>query len=381
MTDAPSWRPETRLIAHPANHDPATGAVVPPLQPATTFARTPDYDPIGGRVYARDESPAFEPAEALLADLESGAEAKLFASGMAAIAGLFQALPAGSPVLIGEGLYYGARKYLEGWGRRWGLQVRFAPSDDAAAFAAAVADHRPALVYVETPSNPDWAVTDIGAVAAACRPVGAVLAVDNTAATPVFSRPIDHGADIVVHAATKYLNGHSDVLAGALVAKDADLPLWAEIGAIRAQAGAVPGAFEAWLLHRGMRTLFVRTRRAAETAAALADRFAGDKRVSAVLYPGLATHPGHAVAARQMIGGFGGMLSLKLGSQERALETVAKVRLFSRATSLGGVESLIEHRHTIEQGVSDVAPDLLRLSIGLEAPADLIADLDAAIPD
>lgn len=381
MTDFAGLKPETRLIAHAANHDPTTGAVVPPLQPATTFARTAEYEPIGGRVYARDESPTFEPAERLLADLEGGAAAQLYASGMAAIATLFQAVPPGSPVLIGHSLYYGARKYLEGWATRWGLKVRFAPSDDSDAFSAAIADHRPALVYVETPANPDWSVTDIAAVSAACHGVGAVLAVDNTAATPVFSRPIDHGADIVVHAATKYLNGHSDVLAGALVTADSDLPLWRETTALRAQAGAVPGAFEAWLLHRGMRTLFVRTRAAADGAARIAAHFAASGRVARVLYPGLPDHPGHAVAARQMIGGFGGMLSLCLGSRQRALETVARVRLFTRATSLGGVESLIEHRHTIEQGVSDVAPDLLRLSIGLEAPADLIADLDQAIPD
>lgn len=373
-------RPETRLLINPVNHDPATGGVVPPISPATTYSRDREtYDPSAGLVYVRDDNPSFRPAEVLLSELEGGAEALLFSSGMAAITVLVQSLAPGDTIIVSHSLYFGARKWLEDWARQWGLGVSFVDTTNPAVLAQAIRGTMPRLVYVETPANPDWGVTDIASAAEQCRAVGATLAVDNTSATPVFTRPLDLGADIVVHAATKFLNGHSDVIAGALVTKSEELEIWRRAESLRHDAGAVLGSMDAWLLHRGMKTLFVRVRQASGTAAALAAWADADPRIAGVHYPGLASFPGNAVAARQMIGGFGAMLSLRLGTRERALGLIRNLRLFVPATSLGGVESLIEHRHTIEQGVSDVAEDLLRVSIGLEAEEDLIADLDQAL--
>jgi cystathionine gamma-synthase len=232
---------------------------------------------------------------------------------------------------------------------------------------------------VETPANPTWDVVDIEAVAAIAHAAGAVLAVDSTSATPVLTRPLEHGADLVVHSATKYLNGHSDVLAGAVVCARAD-ELWDRVLAWRHDAGAVPGPFEAWLLLRGMRTLFLRVRRQSASALALASAHEGHPAVAAVLYPGLPSHPGHAVAARQMQGGFGGMLSIRVrGGEDAAVAVAAAVQVFTRATSLGGVESLIEHRASVEGPTSPVPADLLRISVGIEEPADLLADLRQAL--
>jgi cystathionine gamma-synthase len=238
---------------------------------------------------------------------------------------------------------------------------------------------RTKLVWIETPANPTWPVTDIAAAAAIAHAAGARLAIDSTVATPVLTRPIEFGADIVMHSATKYLNGHSDVVAGALVAARQD-EFWERITAIRTGNGAILGPLEAWLLLRGMRTLHLRVERACRSAEAVAAHFADHPRVSGVLYPGLAGHSGHAVAARQMSGGFGGMLSIRVaGGEAAAIAAAARVGLWKRATSLGGVESLIEHRASIEGAGTPAPPDLLRLSVGIEDPADLIDDLDQAL--
>ena len=235
------------------------------------------------------------------------------------------------------------------------------------------------LIWLDSPANPTWDVSDIAAVAEIAREARARLAVDSTAATPVLTRPLELGADLVVHSASKYLNGHSDVLAGALVTAQADA-FWQRIRAWRRDAGAVLGPFEAWLLLRGMRTLFVRVERSSETALAIAQHFEDHPKILKVLYPGLPSHPSHQVARRQMTGGFGGMLSLRIrGGEATAVATAAEVKVFKRATSLGGVESLIEHRASIEGPSTPVPTDLLRLSIGLEDPKDLIADLEQAI--
>jgi len=235
------------------------------------------------------------------------------------------------------------------------------------------------LVWIETPCNPTWDIIDIAAAAETAHGIGARLAVDSTIPTPVLTQPIKYGADIVMHSASKYLNGHSDVVAGAVVTAEDD-QFWSRIQKVRADGGAILGPFEAWLLQRGMRTLFLRVQRACKSAMTIANRFDGHANLEAVLYPGLPGHPGHEIAARQMHGGFGGMLSLRIkGGAEGALAVVSKCKLFTRATSLGGVESLIEHRYSIEGKSSPIPKDLLRLSIGIEAVEDLIADLEQAL--
>ncbi|MFE0753268.1 trans-sulfuration enzyme family protein [Inquilinus sp. NPDC058860] len=381
MVDRPPCRPETIAARLDGYLCGDTGAIVPPIHPSSTYARDAAYAQVGGRGYSRDDNPTYLQAEALLARLEGGTAAMLFASGMAAIAALFQALAPGDHVVCSRDMYFGTAKLLRELLIPWGLDCDLVDTADLDALRAAVRPGVTRLVYVETPANPVWSVTDIAAAAAIAHAAGALLAVDNTSASPALCRPIAHGADLVVHSATKYLNGHSDVVAGAVVTA-ADGPLWQRIGRIRFLAGPVLGPFEAWLLLRGMRTLFVRVRAASAGAQRIAERFDGHPAVAQVCYPGLPGFPGHAVAARQMEGGFGGMLSLRLaGGRDAALRAVSRVRIFIRATSLGGVESLIEHRATIEKEDGTVPDDLLRLSIGIEAVEDLIADLEQALAE
>lgn len=250
---------------------------------------------------------------------------------------------------------------------------------DPDALARAAAEGNTRLVWIETPCNPTWDVIDIARAAEVAHAHGAKLAVDSTVATPVHTRPLELGADLVMHSATKYLNGHADVVAGAVVTARED-GWWQRICEQRSEAGAILGTFEAWLLQRGMRTLFVRVPKSSASALEIARHFAGHPRLEAVLYPGLETHPGHAIAARQMQGGYSGMLSLRVkGGAEAALAVANACRVFIRATSLGGTESLIEHRYTIEGSQSPIPPDLLRLSVGIESTRDLIGDLEQAL--
>jgi cystathionine gamma-synthase len=276
-------------------------------------------------------------------------------------------------------MYWALRHWLVNEAPRYGYRVTLADMSDLDAVRAAVRPGETRLLWTETPANPLWTITDLAAVAAIAHAAGATLAVDSTVATPIFTRPLALGADVVMHSATKYLNGHSDVIAGALATVRSD-GLWARIKTIRTGHGAILGPFEAWLLLRGLRTLDVRVRAQAQTAMDLATRLARHGNIDAVLYPGLPHHPGHAVAARQMAEGFGGMLSIRVNGGERAaIATAARVNLWKRATSLGGVESLIEHRASIEGPTSPCPPDLLRLSVGLEDADDLYADLDRAL--
>lgn len=371
--------PET-VVAQAAGHvEAASRGLAPGIFPATTYERDPDMSLPGGAVYSRDDNPGFDVAEEMLCRLERGAEAMLFASGMAAAASLFKALRHGNRVILPRVMYFALQVWVQGFAERFGLRVELV-GNDAADYVAALSREPARLVWVETPSNPLWTVTDIAAVAQACRACGATLAVDNTVPTPVLTRPLELGADIVMHSATKALNGHSDVLAGALVTGNVDDPLWQGAKEERRLAGAVIGPFEAWLLARGMRTLFVRMERAMQNAAALAEWLDAREDVAAVLYPGLPGHPGHAVAARQMVGGFGTMLSVRTGGGEaRARAVKGQLTLFRRATSLGGVESLVEHRRTVEGPTSQAPDDLLRLSVGIEALEDLRADLAQAL--
>ena len=298
---------------------------------------------------------------------------------MAAVTAGFQALLPGDHVLVSRVLYWGVRKWLAEFALTWGLDVEFTDTIDAGAVAAAIRPGRTRLLWLETPANPMWEVTDLDAVCGLAHAAGVRVAVDNTVATPVLTRPFEHGADLVVHSASKYLNGHGDVLAGAVLSARRDA-LWERVRSWRRNAGAMPGPFEAWLLQRGMRTLFLRVQRSSDTALAIATHFAGHPALADVLYPGLPGHPGHQVAARQMDGGCGGRLSVRLaGGAAQAHAVLREVRVFKRATSLGGVESLIEHRRSSEGPSSPVPDDLLRLSVGIEAPGDLIADLEAAL--
>ena len=359
--------------------EPVTKAIVPPIHVASTFLRDEDNQFRSGRAYARADNPSFDQAEATLAALEGGAGSWLFASGMAAATTCFLALDPGDHVVAPKVMYWSLRNWLAGFATRWGLRVTFVDATSLDAIAAACEAGRTKLVWIETPANPLWGITDIAGAAAIAHRAGARLAVDSTVAAGVFTQPLALGADIVMHAATKYLNGHSDLVAGALVARAKD-EYWERCRMIRAQLGAVPGAFEAWLLLRGMRTLFPRVEWASRSAMALAGRLAAHPRVAEVLYPGLPGFAGHEVAARQMKGGFGGMLSIRVhGGERAAIATAARVQLWKRATSLGGVESLVEHRASIE-GVGTPCPsDLLRLSVGIEATDDLFADLDQAL--
>jgi len=359
--------------------DAATGALAPPIQPATTYARDDGYQLPSPRMYSRDDNPTGEPAETLINALEGGAGARLFSSGMAAAAAPFQGLAPGDHVVASRLMYWALRGWIVDFCARWGLALDLVDTHDLDALRAAVRPGVTKLVWIETPSNPTWDVTDIAGAAAIAHAAGARLAVDSTAASPVHCQPLALGADLVMHSATKYLNGHSDVIAGVLVTRADDEP-WQRLRWQRRNGGAVLGPFEAWLLHRGLRTLSVRVRRQSDTALRIAQALDGHAGLTAVLYPGLPSHPHHAVASAQMHGGFGGMLSLRVaGGAPGALAVAGRLRMFARATSLGGVESLVEHRASVEPADSPVPKDLLRVSVGLEDADELIADLREAL--
>jgi cystathionine gamma-synthase len=368
------------IAAQALHHiDPATRALIPPIQTGTTYARDDAYQ-LPGRCYTRDENPTYGPAEALLAKLEGGAESLLFASGMTAATSAISALLSpGDRLVASRAMYFGVRAWMEGWCKRWQIDLRLVDGTDLDAVRAALGGGA-RLLWIETPANPTWDVVDIAAAADLARAAGALLAVDSTAATPVHTRPLSLGADLVMHSATKFLNGHGDVLAGALVTRDASAPWWQAIRALRHDQGPVLGPFEAFLLLRGMRTLYLRVPRQSSSALHVAERLEGHPGLEAVLYPGLASHPGHAIARRQMEGGFGGMMSIRVrGGADAALGLIRRLRVFVPATSLGGVESLVEHRFTAEGAATLAPPDLLRLSIGIEDPEDLVGDLLQAL--
>ncbi|HEX5764809.1 MAG TPA: aminotransferase class I/II-fold pyridoxal phosphate-dependent enzyme [Woeseiaceae bacterium] len=375
-----SSAPETWLAQGLHYVDPVTGAVVPPISPSTTFARDASYRLVSSsHSYARDENATFPLVEQMLARLEGGAAALLFSSGMAAAMAVIQSLEPGDHIVAPKVMYWGLRNWLVRFCDRWGLEISLYDSTLPGDLERAVQSGTTKLVWIETPCNPTWDVVDIAEAAAIAHNIGARLAVDSTVPTPVLTRPLEHGADIVMHSATKYLNGHGDVVAGALVTKRED-EQWRHIEEIRAEGGAILGSFEAWLLQRGMRTLFLRVGKASAAALQIARHFENHPQLERVLYPGLPSHPGHEIARRQMAGGFGGMLSLRVkGGEEAALAVASRLKTFIRATSLGGVESLVEHRYSIEGPNSPIPKNLLRLSIGIESTDDLIADLEQAL--
>lgn len=360
--------------------DAGTGGVVPPIHPATTFVRGEDYAPsVDGNVYSRSHAPNGRMVEQVLAQLEGAADAMVFPSGMAAVAAVFRTLPPRACVLVQSQIYWGTTAWIRAFCDRRDITLIEVEAADTDAFAAACAAHSPSLAWVETPSNPWLRIVDLAACARAVHAAGGLLIADMTTATPVLTRALSHGADIVMHSATKGLNGHSDVLAGALACGDARSEIWQAIRTDRDMAGAVLGPFEAWLLLRGMRTLPLRVERMSQNAQKLAEYLSDHPSVETVLYPGLPDHPGHALACAQMQGGFGPLLSFVVkGGAPAALGAVARLQLFHRATSLGGVESLVEHRHTIEPHTG-IPEGLLRLSVGIEGAEDLMDDLGQAL--
>ena len=359
--------------------DPHTGAVIPPIHTSTTYARDKTYTPLYSSTYSRYGNPTYDQLENVLAKLDNGVDAMVFSSGMAAIATFMETLPNGSHIVAPRIMYHGAQDWLRHLETERNMEVTFFDAGDPDALKSAVQLNKTSLVWIESPVNPTWDVIDVMLAAELAHKAGAILAIDATVATPVHMRPIELGADIVFHSATKYLNGHSDVLAGVLVTRRED-DRWAKIKHLRSLMGNVCSAFEAWLLLRGIRTLHLRVERASSNALAIARRFEGHKKLDKVLYPGLASHPGHTTAACQMNGGFGGMMSILVrGGTNEARRVATATELFIPATSLGGVESLIEHRATVEGPKSAVPQNLLRLSIGTEDPADLIEDLEMAL--
>ncbi|MHB8797067.1 MAG: trans-sulfuration enzyme family protein [Thermoanaerobaculia bacterium] len=370
-------RIETLAVHAAYSVDPATGAVAPPIHLSTTFGRDESGAPLAGHTYVRESNPTQDLLEEALARLDGGEAALVFGSGMAAGLALAESLPPGSHLVLPEDVYYGYRVAVRDFFPRWGLTATFAPLEGPGALEEAL---RPEtrLVWLESPSNPLLRVTDLAASAAVAKQAGALVLVDGTFATPILQRPIEYGADVVLHATTKGMGGHSDVQGGVLVfARKGEL--LERVRHVRTVLGAVSSPFNSWLVLRGLRTLAVRARVQSESALAVARALEEHPAVSKVNYPGLASHPGHEVARRQM-SAFGSMISFHVAAgREAAVAAVGKARLFTRATSLGGVESLIEHRATSEGEASTAPPDLVRLSIGLEHPDDLVADLGRAL--
>lgn len=371
--------PETIVAQAGGAVDEATGALIPPIHLATTFLRDPDNQYRRGFAYSRPDNPLTQQVEDVLCQLEGGACALVLGSGMSAAIAAFLALDRPAHLVAPNIMYWGLKKWLAEDAPALGLRTTFVDATSLDAIRAAIEPGATRMVWIETPANPTWGISDIRATATIAHAAGAILAVDSTIATPVLTQPIALGADVVMHSATKYLNGHSDVLAGALVLARADA--YADrLARVRSMLGLVIGPMEASLLLRGMRTLHLRVRHQCEAAMTVARHFASHPRIEAVLYPGLAGDPGHKVAAAQMTGGFGGMLSIRIkGGEAAAIRTAANVKVWKRATSLGGVESLVEHRASVEGPGTPCPADLLRLSVGLEAPADLIADLEQAL--
>ena len=368
---------ETTSVHAGSEIDPATGALTAPIHLSTTFERHPSGDYPMGFQYSRLENPNRTALERVMTALEGGVQAAAFASGSAAAMTVFQAMRPGDHLLAPHDMYFGIRKLIRDVFIPWGLQAAFVDMTDLDEVQNGVQSNT-TLILVETPSNPLLKVTDIHAVVEIACKVGAQVLCDNTVATPVLQHPLALGADLSLHATTKYLGGHSDVLGGVLVARQEN-ELWERIIFLQRNGGAVPSPFECWLTARGLHTLPYRVRTQAGNALKIARFLKDHPRVESVYYPGLEDHPGHQVAAEQMTA-FGGLLSLQVkGGQSQARQVAAKLHLITQATSFGGTNTLIEHRASIEEPGTTTPGNLLRLSIGLEHPDDLIADLDQAL--
>ncbi len=374
---------ETRAIHAGYEPDPMTGAVNPPIYASSTYKQDGVGGLRGGYEYSRSANPTRTALEGALAAVEDGEKGFAFASGLAAEDAIIRALTApGDHVVIPDDAYGGTFRLFDKVAKLWGTAYSAAPVADTDAVAAAIEPGRTKLVWVETPTNPMLTIGDIEALAAVAHDAGALLVVDNTFASPYLQQPLTLGADVVVHSTTKYVGGHSDVVGGAVVVRDLDLA--DKIGFHQNAMGAVAGPFDAFLTHRGLKTLGVRMDRHCDNAEKVVEFLDGDPRVAEVIYPGLAAHPGHEVAARQMKR-FGGMISFRVtGGLEQALAVCERAHVFTLGESLGGVESLIEHpgkmTHASVAGTDlEVPEDLIRLSVGIESVEDLVADLDRAL--
>ena len=372
----------TRALRTPPAAPAAYHPVSPPLHLSTTFHRAEDGGYAGDMVYSRADNPNRRALEQSLADLCGGQRAYAFGSGMAAIQAVFQSLATGAHVLIPDDVYYNVRLLLDKVYAPWGLTYAVVDMTDLASVERHLKEQPTELVWVESPSNPQLKVSDIAAIAKLAHRYGARLAVDNTWLTPVLCRPLELGADYVIHSTTKYFGGHSDVLGGALILAedDGEDGVAGRFAAIQHLGGAVPAPFDAWLVSRGLRTLALRVRAQSTTALALARYLEAHPAIERVNYPGLSSHPAHELIQTQCEGGYGGMLSVLVRGGAAAARSVANtLKLFAQATSLGGVESLVEHRKSVEGPDSPTPENLLRLSVGLEDATDLIADWDAAL--
>ncbi|MDP9361135.1 MAG: PLP-dependent transferase, partial [Acidobacteriota bacterium] len=374
---------ETKAVHSGAGADGETGAIAPPIHLSTTFERrAEDGAPSHGFSYIRDANPTQVRLEEALAAIDSASHALAFASGMAAAACLLQSLPSGSHVLLPDDGYYGVRGLAADYLTRWGMACDFVAMDDLDVVRTSMRASTRAI-WCESPSNPLMKIVDVAALARIAHDANAILIADATFATPALQRPIEQGADVVLHSTTKYLGGHSDVQGGSLAFARRDAlnehnvltVLFNAVEHCRKITGGVASPFNSWLVLRGIRSLSARMRVHCENAMALARALASHPRVEAVHYPGLETHPGHEIATRQMAA-FGGMLSFNVrGGRDEALAVTARTKIFTRATSLGGTESLIEHRASSEGPTSRTAENLLRVSAGLEHADDLVEDL------
>jgi cystathionine gamma-synthase len=372
-------RIETRAVHAGRRIDPTTGAVTMPIHLSTTFERSPAGEYPLGYSYSREDNPTRRALEECLADLEGGKRALAFSSGLAVATALVQGLQPGDHILAPDDVYWGLRKVIGGVFGKWGIEATYADMSQPGLIRAAMRPNT-RLVWVETPSNPLMKITDLTEIAKIARASGpnAITVCDGTFATPVLQRPLDCGIDMVVHSTTKYISGHSDVIGGALITRH-DNYLFERALQAQHYGGSVPSPFDCWLSLRGIDTLPYRVRAHSENAALVAQYLKAHRAVERVHYPGLCGHPGHDIAARQM-SAFGGMLSFEVrGGRDEAMGVAARCELFIRATSLGGAHSLIEHRASIEGPQSRTPQNLLRASIGLEHPDDLIADLEQAL--
>jgi cystathionine beta-lyase/cystathionine gamma-synthase len=373
----------TRAIHAGQHPDPTTGAIMPPIYQTSTYVQPKLGEPLGGYEYARVQNPTREAMERNIASLESGAHGIAFASGMAAIEAIAKRLSAGDHVIYEENVYGGTHRMFAMVLARFGLEFTAIDTRDPQRVREALRPNTK-LLHLETPTNPMMRVSDLRALADVADQAGALVAVDNTFASPFNQRPLELGAHIVVHSSTKYLNGHSDVIGGIVVTNDDQVA--DDLRFMQKATGGVPGPFDAWLVLRGTKTLHVRMERHNSNGQRIAEFLQGHSGVEAVHYPGLPTHPQHELAKRQMKG-FTGMISLELGSLARARKVVERTRLFSLAESLGGVESLIGHpaimtHASVPKDMRDrmgVSEGLIRLSVGIEDVEDLIEDLDQAL--
>ena len=380
MTKNPDLYPETLVAQALGEICPTTGAVVPPLQVATTFARDNDYQQRDGRGYIRDTSPTVEQAAKIVCALEKGEDALMFPSGLSACTAAFHTLNQGDHIVIAETLYHGVTHWAWEFADHYGLSVSQFDATNPDSLNQVIKPGQTKIIWIEMLANPTWVVADIAAIAEITHQHHALLGVDATVNTPVLCQPIAFGADLVAHAATKYLNGHSDVLAGMLICKNAGSRIWQRIRDYRKLAGPMPSARDAYELIRGMKTLHLRVRQQCENALAIATMLDKHPAVEHVHYPGLPDNIHHQVAKRQLKGGFGGMLSILIkGGKDEAVKVATSTQVWKPATSLGGVESLIEHRKTSEGDITNTPENLLRLSVGIEHIDDLINDLEQAL--